>query len=83
MNTKLLVCCLCIILLTVVRFTEAFRKRQYIEQEDFGFEMSSEQQKEFAAAQKKLQDLLLAYGQQMEEQEEDDNEADWRHLYGP
>ncbi len=83
MNIKLHVCCLCILLLTVTRTTEAFRKRQYMEQEDFGFEMTPEQQKEFSAAQKKMQDLLLAYGQQMEEQEEDDNREDWRHLYGP
>ncbi len=83
MNIKLYACCLCILLLTVTGTIEAFRKTQYMEQEDFGFEMSPEQQKEFSAAQKKLQDLLLAYGQQMEEQEEDDNEEDWRHLYGP
>ncbi len=83
MTIKLHVCCFCILLLIVAGSTEAFRKRQYMEQEDFGFEMSPEQQKEFSAAQKKLQDLLFAYGQQMEEQEEDDNGDDWRHLYGP
>ncbi len=83
MNINLLVCCFCIDLLIVARSTEAFRKRQYMEQEDFGFEMSPEQQREFSAAQKKLQVLLFAYGQQMEEQEEDDNREDWRHLYGP
>ncbi len=83
MNIKLLVCCICSVLLMVARSTEAFRKRQYMEQEDFGFEMSPEQQREFSAAQKKLQVLLFAYGQQMEEQDEDDNEEDWRHLDSP